>query len=109
MSYFQIPVSSSITTPVSIANGGTGAENTADALVNLTAAGSGANADITGLFSGDVNIGTNPFDLVAFYGVPSIPQVDPIIPPFGGDPTANEAAIVQIITLLERYGLVATL
>jgi hypothetical protein len=101
-----------VTYPISVINGGTGATTTGDALVNLTAAGSGANADITSMDSLDsilspiLQVGLDPGSVLGFYGQAAVPQFPWIAQPA---PEVNElaAAVAQVIIALESLGLVS--
>jgi hypothetical protein len=124
MSYILVAPATSIATPVSVANGGTGAATAAGAKTNLSAAGSGANADITSM-TGATEISNASLKLGAvmgmmgFYGVDAAPQQAATNAPLmiqGGSYNAAtlnaslnslEAGINEILTALQTIGLIA--
>jgi hypothetical protein len=124
MSYILVAPATSLATPVSVANGGTGAATAAGAKTNLSAAGSGANADITSM-TGASEISNASLKLGAvmgmmgFYGVDAAPQQAATNAPLmiqGGSYNAAtlnaslnslEAGINEILTALQTIGLIA--
>lgn len=124
MSYILVAPATSLATPVSVANGGTGAATAAGAKTNLSAAGSGANADITSM-TGATEISNASLKLGAimgmmgFYGVDAAPQQAATNAPLmiqGGSYNAAtlnaslnslEAGINEILTALQTIGLIA--
>ena len=82
MSYILTASGSSLATPVSIANGGTAADNESQAMINLS--------------SPAFDISSKSPDWGAI----------PIIPPGGPDPIENERAINELIAALQVMGVV---
>ena len=82
MSYILFSSGGTLATPVSIANGGTGANTASGAMVNL----SSANFDLSSK--------SPDWGLL------------PIIPPAAPDPVENERAIQELITALQTLGVV---
>ena len=124
MFYILVAPATSLATPVSVANGGTGAATAAGAKTNLSAAGSGANADITSM-TGATEISNASLKLGAimgmmgFYGADAAPQQAATNAPLmiqGGSYNAAtlnaslnslEAGINEILTALQTIGLIA--
>ena len=82
MSYILFSSGGGIATPVSIVNGGTGAYNPNDAMVNLSSP------------AFDISSKSPDWGLL------------PIIPAVGANPHENERAINELITALQMLGVV---
>ena len=82
MSYILFSSGSSLATPVSIANGGTGANNPIDAMVNLSSP------------AFDISSKSPDWGLLS------------IIPPAGSNPHENERAIIELIGTLQVLGVI---